>query len=146
MKAHVLVLAFAASASAIVPACVPEYYLQREYIFAKGQVKITRRNLPDIVKDLRINLVHYGGKTDVPTKTVVVGTAKTDDSGFYAITGFAQIACFGGPRLFLELYDNTLALYPISKVEVPAQYVFHSGQPVKTFETNITAEYSPPPS
>lgn len=86
------------------------------------------------------------GGTDVPTKTIVVGTAKTDDSGVYAVTGFAQIACYGTPRLYLELYDNALALYPISKVEVPAEYGFLDGQPAEIFEKDITAEFSPPPS
>lgn len=88
----------------------------------------------------------FTGPDNVPSKTVVVGTAKTDDAGFYAVTGFALTECYGGPRLFLELYDSKLAVYPISKVEVPDKYGFLSGQPAKTFEANITAEYSPPPS
>ncbi|KAH7716071.1 hypothetical protein AAVH_16530 [Aphelenchoides avenae] len=62
MKALIFLLALVASASAIppphLPQCIPGY-LKQEYFFAKGRAKVERRNLPDIVKGLRIQLVYY---------------------------------------------------------------------------------------
>lgn len=57
MKALIFLLAFAAFASAIPPPFLPKCiagYLHRKYVFATGQVKVERRNLPDIVHGLRI--------------------------------------------------------------------------------------------
>lgn len=58
MKSLILLLAFAASAYAIID-CLPTHF-QREYVYAKGHAKVTRPGQPDVRKKLRIDLVTSG--------------------------------------------------------------------------------------
>lgn len=79
-------------------------------------------------------------------RTTLLATATTDDTGFYVIAGSAHYTCYHYDSYRLQLYYDEVANYPLSKVEIPSSYVIRDDQPVKVFESDISADYFPPPS